>query len=57
MYEFHNYRTPVSADAILVILTCYFHMRGHAVSQWLRHCATNRKVAGWNPDCVNGIFH
>jgi hypothetical protein len=28
-----------------------------AVSQWLRHCATNRKVAGSNPDGVIGIFH
>jgi hypothetical protein len=24
---------------------------------WLRHCATNRKVAGSIPDSVNGIFH
>jgi hypothetical protein len=23
----------------------------------LRHCATSRKVAGWIPDCVIGIFH
>jgi hypothetical protein len=27
------------------------------VSQWLRHCATNRKVAGSIPDGVIGIFH
>jgi hypothetical protein len=26
--------------------------RGHAVAQWLRHCATNRKVAGSIPDGV-----
>jgi hypothetical protein len=25
---------------------------GHAVAQWLRHCATNRKVAGSIPDGV-----
>jgi hypothetical protein len=31
--------------------------RGHAVAQWLRHCATNRKVAGSIPDGVIGIFH
>ena len=24
---------------------------------WLNDCATNRKVAGSNPDGVNGIFH
>jgi hypothetical protein len=33
------------------------HYRGHAVAQWLRHCATNRKVAGSIPDGVIGIFH
>jgi hypothetical protein len=27
------------------------------VAQWLRHCATNRKVAGSIPDGVTGIFH
>jgi hypothetical protein len=30
---------------------------GQAVAQWLRHCATNRKVAGSIPDGVIGIFH
>jgi hypothetical protein len=30
---------------------------GHAVAEWLRHCATNRKVAGSIPDGVIGIFH
>jgi hypothetical protein len=30
---------------------------GHAVAQCLRHCATNRKVAGSIPDYVIGIFH
>jgi hypothetical protein len=27
------------------------------VAQWLRYCATNRKVAGSIPDGVMGIFH
>jgi hypothetical protein len=27
------------------------------VAQWLRYCATNRKVAGSIPDGVFGIFH
>jgi len=30
---------------------------GTAVAQWLRCCATNRKVAGSIPDGVTGIFH
>jgi hypothetical protein len=29
---------------------------GHAVAQWLRHCATNRKVAGSIADGVTGHF-
>ena len=28
-----------------------------AVAQWLRCCATNRKLAGSIPDGVIGIFH
>ena len=28
-----------------------------AVAQWLRCCATNRKVSGSIPDGVIGIFH
>ena len=31
--------------------------RGTAVAQWLRCCATNRKVAGSIPDGVIGSFH
>jgi hypothetical protein len=27
------------------------------VAQWLRYCATNRKVAGSIPDPLIGIFH
>jgi hypothetical protein len=30
---------------------------GTAVAQWLRCCATNRKVAGSIPNRVIGIFH
>ena len=30
---------------------------GTAVAQWLRCCATNRKVAGSIPFGVIGIFH
>ena len=28
-----------------------------AVTQWLRYCARNRKVAGSIPSGVTGIFH
>jgi hypothetical protein len=30
---------------------------GTVVAQWLRCCATNRKVVGSIPDGVIGIFH
>jgi hypothetical protein len=30
---------------------------GTAVAQWLRYCATNRKIAGSIRDGVIGIFH
>jgi hypothetical protein len=30
---------------------------GHMVAQWLRHCATNRKVEGSIPDGVTGFCH
>jgi len=30
---------------------------GTAVAQWLRCCATNRKIAGSIKDGVFGIFH
>ena len=30
---------------------------GTAVAQWLKCCATNRKIAGSIPDGVIGIFH
>ena len=35
----------------------YISIKGTAVAQWLRCCATNRKVAGSIKDGVTGIFH
>jgi hypothetical protein len=35
---------------------CAFVDMGTAVAQWLRCCATNRKVAGSIPAGVNGFF-
>jgi hypothetical protein len=32
-------------------------IEGTAVAQWLRYCATNRKVAGSIPDGVIVVFH
>jgi hypothetical protein len=32
-------------------------LKGTAVAQWLRYCATSRKVVGSIPDDVIGIFH
>jgi hypothetical protein len=46
------------------VITCLWFIKGKAkqwgplmVAQWLRYCATNRKVGGSVPDGVNGIFH
>ena len=38
-------------------LTYPLALLGTAVAQWLRWCATNRKVAGSIPAGVIGIFH
>ena len=40
-----------------LIFFWYLITAGTAVAQWLRCCATNRKVAGSIPDGVIGIFH
>ena len=37
--------------------TIFYTILGTAVAQWLRCCATNRKVADSIPACVIGIFH
>jgi hypothetical protein len=34
----------------------YLYTVGHAVTQWLRHCDTNRKVADSIVDGVTGFF-
>ena len=40
----------------IVVLRLLYADRGR-VAQWLRCCATNRKVAGSIPGGVVGIFH
>jgi len=39
------------------ITPLYIEKTGTAVAQWLRRCATNRKVAGSIADGGIGIFH
>jgi len=43
--------------AIYIMYIYLLHGGGTAVAQWLRCCATNRKVAGSIPDGAIGIFH
>jgi hypothetical protein len=52
----HNYLNSVLRYNLLIWLSISGHS-GHAVAQWLRHCTTNRKVAGSIPYGVIGIFH
>jgi len=47
-----RYRARLSFD-----LAVAHGLQGTAVAQWLRRCATNRKVAGSIPDGVTGFFH
>ena len=44
---------------LLYRLKClsYYNYMGTAVAQWLRCCATNRKVAGSIPVGVSGFFN
>jgi hypothetical protein len=51
------FQTGLLVDKPGNIIECYIYDSGHAVAQWLRHCATNRKVAGSIPGGVIGIFH
>ena len=48
-----THRPPLSPENIPGTHFCW----GTAVAQWLRCCATNRKVAGSIPAGVIGIFH
>jgi hypothetical protein len=44
-------------DIVMLFLSTIINNLGTAVAQWLRCCATNRKIAGLIPDGVLGIFH
>jgi len=59
--NFTNY-TSISNAAVSNVMKhlnykLYYQQLGTAVAQWIRYCATNRKVAGSIPDGVIGIFH
>ena len=41
----------------IALYSLWYHHMGTAVAQWIRCCATNRKVAGSIPAGVIGIFH
>jgi len=59
LYRFFWLQNVVLAmfyDKHFVLLRKYFSEWGTAVAQWLRCCATNRKVAGSIPDGVSGNF-
>ena len=38
------------------LISLLYTLRGTAVAEWLRCCATNRKVAGSIPTGVGGFF-
>jgi hypothetical protein len=41
---------------VYCFLVSTYGVWGHMVARWLRHCATNRKVAGSIPNGVVGTF-
>jgi hypothetical protein len=49
--------TAVAGCRVQEIEKLHHSISGHAVAQWLRHCATNWKVAGSIPDGVIENFH
>ena len=59
MYVYMYTHTHTHTHIYIYIYTMYvwMHVQGTAVVQWLRRCATNRKVAGSIPHGVTGIFH
>ena len=53
-FGFHIRCVSISKPLYFNLFTAF---RDTAVAQWLRCCATNRKVASSIPDGVIGIFH
>jgi len=48
--------TAVAEHIVVIICRLYGFSWGTAVAQWLRCCATNRKVAGSIPAGVSAFF-
>jgi len=46
----------VSTQLQVTNISIYYHDKGNGVAQWLRCCATNRKVTGSIPVGVSGFF-
>jgi hypothetical protein len=46
----------IPIEIVIKFIFCIVYPRGTAVAQWLRYCATNRKVAGSIPDSVMEFF-
>ena len=55
--QIRNRINEKSERNVSVIMTYLTVNIGTAVAQWLRCCATKRKVTGSIPDGVIGIFH
>jgi len=51
------YTVSQEANVEHVFFQVPFHDGGIQWRNWLRHCATSRKVTGSIPDGVIGIFH
>ena len=63
-YSGTNYKNFIPKNSVMglqLMLNTFcktkYYLRETAVAQWLRCCATNRKVAGAISDGVIGIFH
>jgi len=55
-----NCTSVITVSDLTLFLVSFFYVLltvGTVVAQWLRCCATSRKVAGSIPDGVIGIFH
>jgi hypothetical protein len=53
----HNIYACLNICVLYPGITATLVIPGHAVAQWLRHCATSQKVAGSIFDGVIRIFH
>ena len=57
LYNLCVFKSEICRSLLNVLHILLFMTVGTAVAQWLRDCATNRKVSGSIPDGVIGVFH